>query len=507
MENERKITVLTKLSYACGRLGGITGMSGAWLLFFYTTFCGLSATKAALIFSVATVIQAFSGPVMAFITDNFYVTKIGRKFGRRRFFILLASPLMLLFPFVWVTGMGFWYYLITYGLCEIILTMSSLPYQTLAVEMTEDFSQRAYLEGYGSMFAKIANFLTAALPGVFFMLLGKNSPYSFLATAAVFGVIMAIAEFIVYKNTWERSYEDVKAEHVGSVWIAVKKLVIDLVSTLRIKAFRQHLGIYMFGQGAEGLFSATFTYFIVFALMRPATMVAGINSLSSIIQLISTAVFMVYVAKKGFRQPLTLALSVVICACVAYAAIYFFHLQNNTGLILAVAVIFATFTGGVFYVPQALYTFMADVDEAVTNRRREGIYSATMGMAGKLMNAVYVFVLGVVLDQFGFKEGATVQSTSAVHAIIGILVLGVGSMCIIGMLSVSRLKLNHDTHKVLINEITRVHNGGSMDDVTPESREVVEALTGFKYENCFGHNNVGYKSKEDKVETTNLHHA
>lgn len=40
-----------------------------------------------------------------------------------------------------------------------------------------------------------------------------------------------------------------------------------------------------------------------------------------------------------------------------------------------------------------------------------------------------------------------------------------------------------------------------MKDVTPQAREVIEDLTGWKYEQCFGHNNVGYKgSKKDRAE-------
>lgn len=71
------------------------------------------------------------------------------------------------------------YVLVSYVLCEIVYTMMTLPYGTLAVEMTTDFKQRTFLEGYASMIAKIANFLVAALPGLFFTMLGKNSPCSF----------------------------------------------------------------------------------------------------------------------------------------------------------------------------------------------------------------------------------------------------------------------------------------------------------------------------------------
>ena len=40
---------------------------------------------------------------MGYISDNFYNTRLGRRFGRRRFFILLGIPLVLLYP-KWLPG-------------------------------------------------------------------------------------------------------------------------------------------------------------------------------------------------------------------------------------------------------------------------------------------------------------------------------------------------------------------------------------------------------------------
>ena len=41
-------------------------------------------------------------PLMGFISDSFYKTKPGQRFGRRRFFILIGIPLMCLYPLLWV---------------------------------------------------------------------------------------------------------------------------------------------------------------------------------------------------------------------------------------------------------------------------------------------------------------------------------------------------------------------------------------------------------------------
>ncbi len=61
----------------------------------------MSVVKATLIFSIATYLDVILNPLMGFITDSFYRTKLGRKFGRRRCFILTGIPLMLLHRNAW----------------------------------------------------------------------------------------------------------------------------------------------------------------------------------------------------------------------------------------------------------------------------------------------------------------------------------------------------------------------------------------------------------------------
>ena len=58
---------------------------------------------------------------------------------------------------------------------------------------------------------------------------------------------------LLYFNSWERPYEEVEDESVANVFEGFKKLFIDILSTLRIRTFRDHLGMYLFGFGAEWL--------------------------------------------------------------------------------------------------------------------------------------------------------------------------------------------------------------------------------------------------------------
>ena len=276
----KKITLIHKLAYGSGNMlgSGALAISGAWLLYFYTTFCNMSVVKATLIFSIATYLDVILNPLMGFITDSFYRTKLGRKFGRRRFFILTGIPLMLLYPMLWVKNMNFFYYLTTYILFEFVYTSIMIPYDTLAVEMTSDFNQRTYLTGFKAMFGKLANFLGAAIPGFFIGMFGKDSPLPFFYTGVTYCVIMIISLTFLYFNSWERPYEDVAEENIPNFVEGIKKLFVDIASTLRIKTFRQHLGMYLFGFGAEWLFTACFTYYIVFCLNQPSTLVSELNS-------------------------------------------------------------------------------------------------------------------------------------------------------------------------------------------------------------------------------------
>ena len=66
----RPILLRHQLAYGGGNLlgSGALAISGAWLLYFYTTFCGLTLIEASFIFSVASIIDAISNPLMGYLT-------------------------------------------------------------------------------------------------------------------------------------------------------------------------------------------------------------------------------------------------------------------------------------------------------------------------------------------------------------------------------------------------------------------------------------------------------
>ena len=117
----KEISLKTSIGFGLTDMvgGGAFTIIGAWLLFFYTTYGGLSAVQAASIIAIARIVDAVFSLSMGSLSDNFLKFRMGRKYGRRRFFLLIGSPLMLLYALLWVSGMNYFYYLITFLMFEI----------------------------------------------------------------------------------------------------------------------------------------------------------------------------------------------------------------------------------------------------------------------------------------------------------------------------------------------------------------------------------------------------
>jgi len=496
MNAEKPILFRHQLAYGGGNLlgSGALAIAGIWLLYFYTTFCGLTLLEASAIFSVASIIDAISNPMMGYLSDNFGKTRLGKRFGRRRFFILLGIPLMMFYPLLWVEGFGFWYYLSTYVLFELIYTSVMVPYETLATEMTTDFSARSKLTGYKAIFGKVANFLAAFIPGQFILIYGKDSAQPFFFTALTYGVILCFAIGMLYLSSWERPVEETTPSDEKKMTLGktIMTLMRDMKSTFHLRVFRKHLGMYLCGFGAEWLFASVFTYFIIFVLQYDPTMVAGLSSLNSILQLFSTAIFIAICVKHGFSKPYILALGIVVFSVVCYSMLHFFNLpqQYATAAMLAITVVFGIGTGGVYYIPWTVYTFLADIDEAFTGRRREGIYAGAMTFSGKMVRSVIVFVMGAILSFYGFQSKSHTQPESAVTAIAVVFCVGVVALALMAMVFSAQMKLNRKTHLVVLGEVARIKAGGQIAQVEPDVRAVMEELIGYPYEECWGNSKV-----------------
>ncbi|MBJ3813964.1 MFS transporter [Shimwellia pseudoproteus] len=503
----RKPGLINYLAYGSGDFlgAGTTALTAAWLLYFYTTFCGLTPIEATFIFAMARVLDAVVSPLMGFLTDNFGSTWLGRKFGRRKFFILLGIPCVFSYSLMWVGEMHYWYYLLTYLVFDVVYTMILVPYETLVPEMTDDFKEKTKFSGARIALAQLSAILAAFLPGILLSYFGKDNPDSFFYASLVFSTMCALVLSLVWIYTWERPREawteaQLRAEEERkglTLKQSLKRLNVELASTLRIKIFRQHLGMYLGGYIAQDVFNAVFTYYVVFVLMQSATVASSLLGTMAILQFISVIAMIPLCIRFGPAPSYRMVVVLFGLSSLSYAVLWYAGLSDVMSLLVLVSALAGLGRGGINYVPWNTYTYIADVDEVITGQRREGIFAGIMTLTRKASQAGAVMLVGIVMQLSGFVSGQSEQPPAVAHTILMILSVGTVAVLAVGFFISLKFKLNLQTHSVLREETAKMRTAGraTPESITPEARATVEMLAGMPYDNLWGNNNIGYLNR------------
>lgn len=504
---KRKITFWTRLGFGMGGMlnSGALTFTHSYLVMFLSTQAGLSSAAAALVASAAVYLNAVLTPVMGFISDNMYATRIGRRFGRRRFWLLVAMPVMIVEPLLFtVTSFGLPYYFVLYLLYNVAYMFASANLGPLTIEMTNDYEERTYLTGMKHMFGNVAGFVMAALVGFGFGVFGEENSFSYFIIATINAAIMLFSLIVVYCSTWERRPDEVAQEKIQGIGEGIKKLVVDALSTFRNRSFRRVLYAHMSMKLAAACWSACLSFFIVYSLGIPKSYESVMEMPGKVVAMVCIVVWVGWMAKKGFHIPwyaATLGAAGCIVAYNIFAAGNLMGWSSQAIAMIAYPIIFAIwkfFYVGFQYLLDVPMNYIPDIDELITLRRREGIYSSAQKFVEQFVSAVAQSAWAVALAISGFitTTSDTVESVSqplsVPISICAYMLIGCAGFFILAAWLGKRLNIDREQCDILCAEIRRVREGGKMADVKPEVKALCEDLSGFKYEQCFGHNNVGY---------------
>lgn len=506
---------------------GAQAVITGWLFYFFTTFCGLSAVEAGLILGLPRLLEAITCPLIGYVSDNLRHTWVGRKIGRRKVFLLITIPLLPSFALIFRTGHTFTYYLLAFVFFELLYTMFLIPWETLAAEMTKDYKAKARFAGARMIVAQSSAILASYLPTLLISQFGgKDSPDTFFWMAAIFGGIFSLVVLIVVLTTWERPYgtreQAVMSQTYGGVALSVVlmipvKMFRDLFSTLKIRAFRQHLSIYLGGYLSQDIFNTAFPIFVTTVLMGATLVISQLMTVMYVAQLISVMVAIQIVIRTGPVLAYRLAIGLFGAALLLYLGFYVLRPEGfaagfqalGTNLFgaldptrdgFSISLVFWTFApillaglgrGTLNFVPWSVYNYLPDIDEAVTGQRREGIFAGVMTLVRKVAQSGAIIASGWIIDLGGYispksRPGEVIaQSPEAIHTITALMVGGPLLMMVLGMLVSWRFRLNAATHAVLVKEVERLRHGATEAE-SPESQRIVEDLTGWPYERLWG---------------------
>jgi len=497
-ENTRRLTNKTIFSYAGGDLfgGGAFYIIGILFIWFLTNVAGLSPALAGTVVALGKVWDAVTDPSMGYISDN-----TRSKHGRRRiYFIIGIVPIFLSWVLLWSnwgleTQAGkFIYYLLAYMLFNTVFTLVMVPYNAMPAELANGYKERSKLMTIRMAFSQ-GGMLLGALLHEPLINMGSSYTQGFIIMGVVFGLVYAIPWIFVFRGTYEKEVELEERKELTVKAIA-KKIGKDFGSTLKNKSLRQHTGMYITAYVSMDIFMALMIYFVADYLFSgqeltgQTTILLGVVA---IVQLISLVVVFKEVKSRGNSKTYRLHASVWIFALVVLLVLSLIFNVVPFWAVLIVGVIIGFGLSGCVLTPYNMLAFVADADEMITTKRREGIYAGMMTFLRKIAQALALWFVGIGLSAVGYIESEgdelIIQSAGAIEGIKLMIVVAPLVLLIIGIIASFGFKITPKNHELMMNEINRLKNGGKKEDVDSVTKEVVEEITGLEYKDL-------YKDKE-----------
>ncbi|MDR3116778.1 MAG: MFS transporter [Bifidobacteriaceae bacterium] len=493
---EKKITVKTGIGFGMTDL-----MGGGWnnivsgVIFTFLMFNGIEPAIAGAITGIGRIVDALFSLFIGDITDNFYKTRLGKKFGRRHFFILFGGILFaFIYPLFWLPIGEFWFYLIVYIAIEIIIAFILIPWETLPTEMTKDYKQRTILSG-SRMFISATG--TSLVFIIISLLENTHNPSVYLIAGIIWTIIFVIAIFISWWTTWEAPLtKEFIAELDAKPKLTFKQTIStsikDYFSTFRNKAFRKHLTVYIFSFTGKDFYATMLPTFVVYAIGLNGGDAWTLLALS-VIGIPATLMAAKLMITQGPKFLFSLSFGLIIASMVGYASIYISALSNPMMALIIVSLFYQIGRAILEFTPWNVFPFIPDVDRIMTKESRAGIYAAVMTFFRKSTGAVATWIAGVLLNISGFKPAPKDSSVEAIHnyaatlsnavadKIVLIFFFGTVLLIIVALIVSFSFRLNRHTHAILVKEIDRLEAGGSKNDVKPEAKNVAEKLTGHPY--------------------------
>lgn len=500
-ENVRKLTWVNKIGFSCYQLSTVTEtLINAWQMYFYTTFCNISIATITAILASSKFITAMITPVLGSISDNLYSTRFGRKFGRRKSLLLIAIPLKTItFPLYWIPDMPTYYYCSLLIFTALINPLHIVSQGTFAAEMSRTPTERAQLAGINQVGAAIAGIFASMFTVYLFNIFGENNARTFFIAALIYDTISLFMLICFYLSVFERpaSEQDFKPGPRVSILQHFTAIIRDFSSAIKLKSYRMYLKMYLSEQMFRSLAGNINTYFIVFVLMLNPKLVSVSTSAGFMfgIGFLSFHIWLTAKTNGNISYRVGGVAAILILLGFMYLGI---AKPSHMDILLIVFIVAMNFgKAGLVNAMQYTFTFIPDIDEMVTGRRREGVYSGVSNFLDVIFTTVEVVLIGIALQYTGFVKNASTQPQATVDVLLILYTIVPICMILYGIYTSFRFHLTVKTHKILADEVQRLKSGGLQEEATAEVKAIVEDLTGFPYEKCWGNNDLMiYEEKE-----------
>lgn len=404
------LTIKEKVSYGLGAVGKdmVYCVVSSFLLYYYNTVLGISATFIGVLFLCARIFDAFNDPLMGVIVE-----KTNTRMGKFRPWLLVGTVLSALCLYAMysvpsvLSGTSLLVYVsIAYILWGVTYTIMDIPYWSMIPAITTNGKDRENISVIARSCAGVGFAIPTALTMVLVPLLGKGSDrLGFQVLAGIIALVFIATISITVLNVKEKIKVAEKSPRIGAMIKSLFKNDQALVVVITIVLFNASL--YLTSQLA--------IYFFEFDIGNRA-LFGLFGTVGGATQILSMLLLPVFRKKMSRKTIFTSALLITISG---YALLFILgSLKINNLILLCAAAIIIYFGFGLATVLTTVFLAdSVDYGEYKTQQRNESVVFSMQTFVVKLASAFSALLAGIGLDLIHLNPQASVQTESTLQGL------------------------------------------------------------------------------------------
>ena len=399
---EDRVSLSEKITYALGAVPLGTGMQVINRMsdIVFNMCLGVSPALIGTAMFIFRMWDAVTDPIMGSISDN-----TRWKWGRRRPFLVLGSVLCaIVFPLIWMVGRDwsktviFGYYLVFSLIFYTCYTIFSVPYLSLATEMTPDYHERTRIISMRALFNKFVAIGTGWLFSLVTLSIFKDElhgmrwlSWGISLLFIVFGILPALftkERFQKQASQQQRTslIQSIKITMSSRPYLLLLSMVILMVLAAALPG---GLGLYLN------------VYYVCAADRAAAALMIGYGTTGAMIaSIISIPIYTALSRRLGKTTALKINLWFFLVANLLNWVLV--NPDHPSWLVINYILQGPAITGVWILLP-SMQTDICDWDELNTGRRREGSYSSVMSWINKTGLSLASLISGIILVSTGFN--------------------------------------------------------------------------------------------------------
>lgn len=373
---------------------------------------GLDPVLIGIVLAIARLWDALTDPLVGNISDN-----ITTRWGRRRPFMVAGSILMgLSFAAMWWlprdAGQTFYfsYFLFTILSFYAGVTLFTVPWNALGIEMTDDYNERTSLFAYAGVTHKLVGFTTGWLYPLAQLAVFQNVLTGARVVGCVCGTILIIVCIVPALRLKEPVRPQSQVRRKSEPFLKAMRVILSnrvllvfsaaslltMTSLTTVSSLGLYVNIYHIYHGDK---------------VAAAVMMGWWGTIFNLLAMISIPGVTWVTRRLGKHRTMMLGLGI---AALAEISKYVLYTPIVPSLQLSVALLLAPGLSAYYILVNAMGADIVDYDEWLSGRRREGLIAAANSWITKMGISLSFILAGVVLSATGFDASQIVQSTATV---------------------------------------------------------------------------------------------